>query len=116
MAEITATIVRVEQSVTALIVRSEEVVQADIERIEENVTAVISDNLTVVVPENVLQDIEKVKTFEPDMLKIDSPLDCTGKWVIGTHPNINDGDKFIGLSNAHTPTANEHIDEIFISK
>ena len=51
----------------------------------------------------------------PDVLKIDSPYDCTGKWVIGSHPNINVGDDFIGLSNAITPTQESHIDKYLTS-
>lgn len=46
-----------------------------------------------------------------DILKIDSPYDCTGKWVIGSHPNINGGNDFIGLSNVATPTQETHIDK-----
>jgi len=50
-----------------------------------------------------------------DILNIDSPYDCTGKWVIGSHPNINGGDDFIGLSNAPTPTQESHITKYLIS-
>lgn len=50
-----------------------------------------------------------------DILNIDSPYNCSGKWVIGSHPNINGGNDFIGLSNASTPTQESHIVKYLIS-